>query len=263
MSKKAAKNYINNKAFYEALVERKKLKESNPEPPQISKYLCECIMHICKRLSYNPNFINYSYREDMVDEAIFTCIMNIDKFETNVISMKTFQDSSELPEGKIIYKFNNDFKIKDKILIGETSEAQVKVKAYNKETRRVIARTLDENILLQDENVYYIDEYNNKQYITLNGITYSNAFAFFTQCAWNSFIFKIKQENNETRIKAAIFQSKCTEFMDIQEHDEGEDFSSGFVEFVKNNIYMDMDLSPKLKKVKEKKENLKINIEDI
>ena len=82
--KKKAVHYVNNKEFLAAIVERKELiaeAEAADEPvPQISNYLGECILKIANHLSYRPNFINYTYREEMISDGIENCLQYIDRF---------------------------------------------------------------------------------------------------------------------------------------------------------------------------------------
>ena len=72
MAKK--KNYVNNPDFYAAMVEYQKeiklAEEQGKEKPQVPKYIAECISLIATRLSYKPNFINYTFREDMIGDGI-------------------------------------------------------------------------------------------------------------------------------------------------------------------------------------------------
>ena len=69
-------HYVDNKQFLAAIVERKEQireAESVGEPkPQISNYLGECILKIANHLSYRPNFINYTYKEEMISDGIET-----------------------------------------------------------------------------------------------------------------------------------------------------------------------------------------------
>jgi hypothetical protein len=77
-------HYVNNSDFLKALVEyRAKVQEAkdNGSPkPQVSNYIGECILKIATHLSYKPNFINYSYREDMILDGVENCIQYIDNF---------------------------------------------------------------------------------------------------------------------------------------------------------------------------------------
>lgn len=78
-------HYINNKTFYEEMVKYKELvryaaKEGKAKP-QIPNYVGECILMICQKLSTKPNFINYSYRDDMVADGIENCVAAVDNFD--------------------------------------------------------------------------------------------------------------------------------------------------------------------------------------
>lgn len=248
-----AKEYINNRAFYDALIERKnqilEAEKLGKPKPEISKYICECIIHICERLAYSPRFSSYTYLDEMIGDAKFNCITNIDKFETNIISMSKLEDI-------------DTSNLKNKRLFGVTSGAEVIIKSYNKESKRIIAKTItdEQPKLMQKERAYFIKNDGERVEFTLNGITYSNAFAYFTQCAWNAYVGKIKSEKKETRAKAAIFQSVQFEFMDIQDHDGDENYSNGYVDFMRQNAYLDIDLSPK--KDKNKKPTIESMIDE-
>lgn len=78
-------HYVNNADFLAAIVEMKakvKYAEENGLPkPQVSNYIGECILKIATHLSYKPNFINYSYRDDMILDGVENCIQYIDNFD--------------------------------------------------------------------------------------------------------------------------------------------------------------------------------------
>ena len=84
-SAKKKVHYVNNKEFLEAIVERKQLlreaEESGDSKPQISNYLGECILKIANHLSYRPNFINYTYRDEMISDGIENSLQYIDNFD--------------------------------------------------------------------------------------------------------------------------------------------------------------------------------------
>ena len=83
--KKNKVHYVNNKQFLEAIVERKQLlkeaEESDLPKPQVSNYLGECILKIANHLSYRPNFINYTYRDEMISDGIENSLQYIDNFD--------------------------------------------------------------------------------------------------------------------------------------------------------------------------------------
>jgi len=85
MSKKAPVHYINNKKFYEEMVLYKKsvdrAKELKLPPPSASDYIGEAIYEISNRLSMKHNFVNYTYRDEMVSDGIENAIMALDNFD--------------------------------------------------------------------------------------------------------------------------------------------------------------------------------------
>lgn len=78
-------NYINNPDFLKAMIEYKHdvnlaVKEGLPRP-QVPHYIGECFMKIANRLSTKPNFVNYSFRHDMIGDGIENCLQYIDNFD--------------------------------------------------------------------------------------------------------------------------------------------------------------------------------------
>ena len=78
-------HYVNNKEFLAAITERKQqikeAEESGLPKPQVSNYLGECILKIANHLSYRPNFINYTYRDEMISDGIENSLQYIDNFD--------------------------------------------------------------------------------------------------------------------------------------------------------------------------------------
>jgi glycosyltransferase involved in cell wall biosynthesis len=71
--KKKPTNYIDNKKFYtEMVIFRRQCEEATAagEPrPVVSRYVGECIMMIATRLATRPNFIGYSYKDEMISDT--------------------------------------------------------------------------------------------------------------------------------------------------------------------------------------------------
>ena len=79
------KHYINNADFLKALVDYKEEcktaeKDGKPEP-KIPNYIGECFMKIAEGLSHKPNFINYTYRDEMIADGIENCLMYFNNFD--------------------------------------------------------------------------------------------------------------------------------------------------------------------------------------
>lgn len=80
-------HYINNADFCRALIEYKNevelaKKEKRPKP-MIPNYIGECFMKIAEGLSHKPNFINYTYRDEMISDGIENCLMYFENFDPN------------------------------------------------------------------------------------------------------------------------------------------------------------------------------------
>lgn len=80
-------NYINNADFLAAIKLYKQsvldAEAAGLPKPQIPRYLGECILKIATHLSYKPNFINYTYKDDMILDGIENCINYFDNFDPN------------------------------------------------------------------------------------------------------------------------------------------------------------------------------------
>ena len=85
MRSKKSINYINNESFIEALLKyRQECIDLKQERPQTKTYdyLGKCFMEIAKKLSNSYNFRGYSFKEEMIADAIEVCVRRIDNFST-------------------------------------------------------------------------------------------------------------------------------------------------------------------------------------
>lgn len=78
-------HYVDNKKFFEAMVEYKKLVNNHiagdGSKPRIPDYIGECFIKIATHLSYKPNFLNYTFRDDMIADGVENCIQYIDNYD--------------------------------------------------------------------------------------------------------------------------------------------------------------------------------------
>lgn len=51
------------------------------EAPRITEYLGECFLKIATHLSYKPNFVNYTFRDDMISDGVENCLVYINNFD--------------------------------------------------------------------------------------------------------------------------------------------------------------------------------------
>ncbi len=83
-TKARKEHYVNNKEFLVALIEYRKAvdkaEKQKKEKPPVTKYIGECFLKIAQHLSYRPNFINYTFRDDMISDGIENCLQYLDNF---------------------------------------------------------------------------------------------------------------------------------------------------------------------------------------
>ena len=77
-------HYVDNKKFHEAMVAWKEkckdAEEAGDELPRITDYIGSCFLKIANGLSYKPNFINYTYKQEMISDGIENCLQYIRNF---------------------------------------------------------------------------------------------------------------------------------------------------------------------------------------
>lgn len=77
--------YIDNKKFYEAIVAHQKnvkqAKKEGKEEPRITNYLGECLRLIAYKLSNHPWYSKWTFKEDMIADALENMILYFDRFD--------------------------------------------------------------------------------------------------------------------------------------------------------------------------------------
>lgn len=77
-------HYVNNSEFSDAVVEYVKhsmaeVQAGRPKPV-IPDYVALCFLKIAEGLSHKANFVRYTYREEMVMDAVENCLKAIDNY---------------------------------------------------------------------------------------------------------------------------------------------------------------------------------------
>ena len=84
MSPKRKQHYVDNKKFLAEITKYRQdveeAKRLDKPKPRITHYLAECFLKIATHLSYRPNFINYTFRDDMISDGIENCLQYLDNF---------------------------------------------------------------------------------------------------------------------------------------------------------------------------------------
>lgn len=85
MAKRESIHYVNNAKFSQAVVdyctELQAAKEARKNDlPKVTNYIAECFLKISEGLSHKHNFIRYTYREEMVMDAVENCLRAIENY---------------------------------------------------------------------------------------------------------------------------------------------------------------------------------------
>ena len=86
----ARENYIDNPTFSQACHEYvllyKEAEANGEEAPRIPRYIAECFMKLANGLSRNRSYYLYSWRDEMVDDAIENCLKAIKNFNIDAVT---------------------------------------------------------------------------------------------------------------------------------------------------------------------------------
>ena len=137
IEKKKKPHYVDNKKFLLAMIDWKATvaeAEENDEPrPQVTNYIGECFLKIANHLSYRPNFINYTYRDDMISDGIENCLQYIDNFnpEKSKNPFAYFTQIIYFAFVRRITKEKKQSKIKDRLLKRSNIEDMIITQAHD------------------------------------------------------------------------------------------------------------------------------------
>jgi len=74
-------HYVNNREFSYAVVDyvtsSNEAKAKGEKNPIVPDYIAICFMKICEGLSHKPNFVRYTYRDEMVMDGVENCLKAI------------------------------------------------------------------------------------------------------------------------------------------------------------------------------------------
>ena len=164
--KKKKPHYVNNKEFLQAMIDWKATvveAEANDESrPQVTNYIGECFLKIANHLSYRPNFINYTYREEMISDGIENCLQYIDNFDPEK-SKNPFAYFTQIIYFAFVRRITREkkqSKIKDRLLRRSNIEDMMdfsirkkKIKNLEKENLQKGITTVTRKIMTEYESV--------------------------------------------------------------------------------------------------------------
>jgi len=78
-------HYVNNKEFSQAVVDYcttvQKARDQKESTPVVTDYIATCFLKIAEGLSHKSNFVRYTYREEMVMDAVENCLKAIENYD--------------------------------------------------------------------------------------------------------------------------------------------------------------------------------------
>lgn len=84
MKAKQKPHYVNNKEFSLAVVDYvtslNEAREAEIPLPKVTDYIARCLMKIAEGLSHKANFVRYTYRDEMVMDAVENCLKAIENY---------------------------------------------------------------------------------------------------------------------------------------------------------------------------------------
>jgi len=85
MKAKEKPHYVNNREFSNSVVDYctdvKEAKEKGEALPVVTDYIAKCFLRISEGLSHKANFVRYTYREEMVMDAVENCLKAIENYD--------------------------------------------------------------------------------------------------------------------------------------------------------------------------------------
>ena len=165
-TKTKKEHYVNNKEFLEAMIKyrksvRKAKREKRTKPP-VGDYLGSCFLKIANHLSYRPNFINYTFKDDMISDGIENCLQYLDNFDgkksnnpfayfTQIIYYAFIRRiMKEKKQQDIKFKFIEKMGIDDFIQAGMDGETANETMAYVDTLRQRIGEVRKKDTAIKD-----------------------------------------------------------------------------------------------------------------
>ena len=164
-------HYVNNKKFSEAVMDYaiscREAKEKNKTVPKVTDYIARCFIKIAEGLSHRPNFVRYTYREEMVMDAVENCLRAIGNYnietatrtgKPNAFSYFTQicyfafirRITKEKRQQDIKFKFIEKMGIEDFVAMGMDEEGAEETAAYVDTLRQRISQVRQKDTAIKE-----------------------------------------------------------------------------------------------------------------
>ena len=157
-------HYVENKVFLQAMTEWKAeckiAEEKQKDLPKeewvrtpVTNYIGECFLKIATHLSYRPNFINYTYRDEMISDGIENCLQYCGNFDPEK-SKNPFAYFTQIIYYAFLRRIAKEKKqthVKNKIIQNVNYESWTTMEGDNSQ---YVVMGFDPTVMLPDEDVY-------------------------------------------------------------------------------------------------------------
>jgi len=157
LTKKKKEHYVDNKKFLEEMKKYHKKVQSarkrNRKDPPITNYIGECFLKIANHLSYRPNFINYTYKEDMISDGIENCLQYVANFDPEK-SNNPFAYFTQIIYYAFIRRIQKEKKqttIKQKLIMKGGLDEIVRQESDNADYQNQYSEFLKKNMIYEEE----------------------------------------------------------------------------------------------------------------
>ena len=157
MPKQKNAHYVDNKKFHQAMIKWKEkckdAEEAGDDAPRITNYIGECFLKIANHLSYRPNFINYTYKEDMISDGIENCLQYVANFDPEK-SNNPFAYFTQIIYYAFIRRIQKEKKqttIKQKLIMKGGLDEIVRQEGDNTDYQNQYSEFLKKNMIYEEE----------------------------------------------------------------------------------------------------------------
>ena len=157
LTKKKKEHYVDNKKFLEEMKKYHKKVQSarkrNRKDPPITNYIGECFLKIANHLSYRPNFINYTYKEDMISDGIENCLQYVANFDPEK-SNNPFAYFTQIIYYAFIRRIQKEKKqttIKQKLIMKGGLDEIVRQESDNTDYQNQYSEFLKKNMIYEED----------------------------------------------------------------------------------------------------------------
>ena len=155
MNKKAKEkpHYVDNKKFLQAMIDWRETWPDEENIPPVTNYIGECFLKIATHLSYRPNFINYTYRDEMISDGIENCLQYVKNFNPEK-SQNPFAYFTQIIYYAFLRRIQKEKKqthVRNKIIEKGSFESWT---VMDGDITDYTVSGFDPNLMLPDEDVY-------------------------------------------------------------------------------------------------------------